>query len=86
VSRWWHVRYDKIAPIEVERATEKFVWIDGRRAGRLGSYCQGYFETWDAARDYLQSDATMKVASLRRQLETANGRLGNIKGMKPPTP
>lgn len=71
-----------IRPVTVERFTEQSVWMDGRRHGR-GSGRHGYFPTWEAAKAALLADAEAKVDSLRRQLERANGELGNIKGLKP---
>jgi hypothetical protein len=85
---WWHARWgDHIKPVVVERHTEQSVWIDGRRrARRSDGYLsmEGFFPTWSEARDALAKDAEEKVTDLRRQLEQANGRLGNIKGFKEP--
>ena len=73
-----------IAKIEIERETKKqVVLMNGNRASKLSSY-ECYFDTWEGAKKYLLDKAQMKVQGIRRQLETANSELGNIKGMKEP--
>ena len=82
-----------IEPIEVLRETAQCVYLaphrpraDGkteRREAKLGDYAQ-YHDTWVEARAYLLRKAESDVKEARRQLELANGHLGNIKGMKPP--
>jgi hypothetical protein len=77
-----------IEPVQVERHTDQSVWIGGKRRARTTfSYSdgeEGIFPTWTEARDQLLANAQSKVESLRRQLEAANGKLGNIKGLKEP--
>ena len=87
---WWRAYWERrIEPVQVERFTEQSVWIDGRRRARMSDgygRIDGYFPTWAEARDALLEEAEGKVASIRLQLEQANGKLGNIRGMKEPTP
>ena len=74
----------EITPVEVERHTESSVWIKGRRNARTTAW-DSYFRTWEAARDCLLKRAELDLAASRRQLEQAQGFLGNVKGLKPPT-
>jgi hypothetical protein len=76
-----------IEAVEVEKETEKCVWIkykyETRREAK-GSGYRCYFDAWEAAHAYLLQKAENECAGCRRRLEEANGHLGNIKGMKKP--
>ena len=72
---------DKIEVVEVERKTEKTVWIDGRRHAQLNDY-HAYFDTFDEAKTYLLGVAESKLDAARRNLENAQGYMGNVKGLK----
>ena len=91
METWYKVRFDKIEPVEVVRHTAKFVifpkdefWNKERKEAKRSDW-SNYFETWEEAYDYALTKAQAKVDSLRLQLQKANGTLGNIKGMKPPS-
>ena len=84
---------DKIIPTEVARETEKCVWtmestfrgkekIEMRHA-KMADY-ESFHDTWEGAKEHLLRLANLRVLAVRRQLENENGKLGNIKGMKPP--
>jgi hypothetical protein len=75
--------WGEIKPVEVERETESSVWISGRRQSKRSSY-QNYFDSWEEARAFKIEDCEREVAAARRELEYANSKLGNIKGMKKP--
>ncbi|GAB1407704.1 hypothetical protein MASR1M8_16230 [Thermomonas brevis] len=80
----------RIKAFEVLRTTEKQVVLPNlhRKGGeeREAKETEWYtwHETWEAAHARIVADAQKKVDILRRQLERANGELGNAKGMKPP--
>lgn len=74
---------DKIVPVEVDRETERCVWVGGRRRAKNSDY-ESYFSTWDEAHNHLLGKVQVKVDAARRRLEQLNSELGNIKGMKPP--
>lgn len=78
-------RYQVQAPraVEVERATEQCVWINGRRNAKISDY-DNYFETWEEAQAWLIEHCESAVVHARNQLATANGLLGNAKGLKRP--
>lgn len=75
-----------IQRIEVERTSKSSVWFDGQRRALKSTWGQNFWNTWDEARDHLLENATAKVATDRRNLENSNGFLGNVKGLKKPTP
>ena len=75
--------------VEVVKSTEKTVTIvDGRngreRRSAIKSEYGSYFRTWEEAHAHLLERAESKVVSIRSQLESANGYLGNIRGLKRP--
>jgi hypothetical protein len=85
--------YVKIESFEVIKETEKTVTFlactrDGafreERQLRTADWHQ-WHNSWEDAHTFLIKRAGDNVEGLRRQLERANGELGNIKGMKNPT-
>lgn len=70
-----------IEEIEVERETESSVWVRGKRKSKWGY--EGYFDTWEGAREFLLGRADEELKSARRRLQDAQSKYGNIKGMKP---
>lgn len=87
---------DKIEEVEVLRETEQSVFLrvnssslagrkgtNERRDAKRSTYVQ-YHDTWADAHAFLVGKAQRDVESLRSRLEQAKGRLGQIKGMKPP--
>ena len=86
MSETWFKTYrwrNGIEAVQVERHTDASVWMKGRKRARSGQY-ENYFQSWDDARNYLMDRAESHVLSLKRQLESAQGELGNVKGMKAP--
>lgn len=80
--RVW-IRFNEIKPVEVERETKTSVWVDGTRNAKMSNhYC--YFGTWEEAHAFLLAKAEEDCTRIRRQLEYANSKLGNVKGMKKP--
>lgn len=78
----WHT-FNTIEPVEIDRSTARYVWIGTARHARE-SY-QSYFPTWEQAHSYLLKKAENDLVTARRGLEHAQGRLGNVKGMRRPT-
>lgn len=84
---------DKIDVVEVLRETKASVFLkkngmtrhskSERREAKYSDYAQ-YHDTWTDAHTYLVAQAEGKVRAIRLQLEQASGKLGNVKGMKPP--
>lgn len=78
----------RIERAEIERETEKTVWIvrgHGPSVQRRKDGWELYFDTWEGARNALLARCESRVNGLRIQLMIAEGDLGNVKGMKPPT-
>jgi hypothetical protein len=72
----------KIEKVEVAGETDHFVkLLNGRKEAKRSDW-SNYFDSFDNAKNYLLEKAERKVSSLRRQLESANGELGQIKGIK----
>lgn len=84
---------DPIEAVEVERETESSVWVVDTWRGERGntrrhakrSDWDNYFDTWEEAKAFLMAQAEAKVTAARRALDSANGELGNVKGLKPPS-
>ena len=83
MTKMWRLMFDRIAPVTVDRFTDKSVWINFRKCPRYIDW-RSYHETWEEAHKCLLQQAQQEVDSIRNQLERANGNLGRIKGMKPP--
>mgnify|MGYP006284258461 CR=1 FL=1 len=89
VTVWRASMYElEIKPVAASKLTERTITladdIYGRkRINRIGPF-DSYFNTWEEAHAYLLEKAEERVTSARRQLEQANGYLGNVKGMKKP--
>lgn len=93
MTTWYRTGQYKplIEPVEVIRETEKYVVISidewGKKVERKDakiSQFHRYWKTWEEARDFLLERAEREVDSARFQLNQKVGRLGNIKGLKPP--
>jgi hypothetical protein len=79
----YKTRWDEITPVECERETESCVYIKGRRYAKESSW-ENYHDSWADAHAFLVDNAQGNVDGLRLKLEQAKGKLGQIKGMKPP--
>jgi hypothetical protein len=83
-SRW---NPAKIEEIEITRETEVSVFYKspGSRTEsceRKSADSHRWFNSWEEAHAYLVGEAERSVNNCRRMLETANGHLGNVKGMR----
>jgi hypothetical protein len=85
-----------IEAVQVEKETAQSVWINSwtfkgagtgpaRKHAKRSQY-DNYFDTWQEAYQFLLERAISRVLSARRELDLANSHLGNVKGMKAPTP
>lgn len=84
----YRAMFGKIEAVEIERETEKQVVLAGyggriRRENKVSDW-YSWHDTWEGAHKVLIEAAEQKVKNLRLSLETENGRLGQIKGMKEP--
>lgn len=74
LSRWGK----RVAPVQVEKSTDKTVTINGRRCNRLTSDWRCYFPTEKEAWDYLVQRATAKVEEAQRSLQYLRSELGKV--------
>jgi hypothetical protein len=74
---------NRIEAVTVERETDTSVWIGTRRVAKMSTY-DAYHDSWSAAHTFLLANAERGIDIARQDLEMANGKLGNIKGMKVP--
>jgi len=68
-----------IDKVDVHGETPSFVILKNGRKEKKDGY---YFDTWEEAHAHLLATAEGELTSARRHLATAQGRHGNIKGMK----
>ena len=78
VSHYWRPEVEKV---EIEKETDSSVWIKGRRGAKETQY-HAFFDTFAEAKAFLIDVFEKKAQAVRSQLETANGHLGNAKGLK----
>lgn len=86
---------ESILPVEICRESDSSIWVmrtirrtkgdiqEERRYAKVSSY-ERYHDSWEDAHKFLIAQAEGAVRNARLTLEIVNGRLGNIKGMKPP--
>jgi len=81
------VRYSvyPIEPVEVERETEKFVIIGGRRNAKASDY-ESYFDTWDQAHRHMTDRAQSIFDGARNGLASAQRNLNAVLEMEPERP
>jgi len=70
-----------IEAVEIERETDKCIWVNGSRMNKVSSYYK-FHESWPEAKEYLLARAERALESARRSLQRAQDELGNIKGLK----
>ena len=83
--KMWKTRWSDIVEVEVERISEKSVWINGRRRD-LRSSCEVYHETWDAAHAYILDQAVRELLQAQCNLDRARSGLETVKAMKSNSP
>ena len=70
-----------IETIQVEKESEKSVWIDGRRCAKRSGF-DNYFDSFDEAKEFLTEYADNRLDIARRNLQLAQSFAGNVKGLK----
>ena len=83
----YRTRFDKIEEFEILRETEHCIissdTVRGKRREKKESNYSNWHDSWGEAHEFLVSKAQSEVDSLRIRLQQANGRVGQLKGMKP---
>lgn len=86
-STWYEVSHygaPTIKPVRVLRETaHQIVLADCSPGNARRAKADTYFKTWEAAHDYLMSVAQRELDMARLALARAQGRHGNVKGMRP---
>lgn len=75
---------EPIETIEIERETDKCVWIAGSRHNKISGYYM-FHDSWVEAKSHLLNRAERNLESARRSLQRCQDELGNIKGLKEPS-
>lgn len=69
MGKWmYHRFYDKITRVEVDRCNDKSVWVRGRKRA-IESKGEGWYDTWQEAKNVMLRDATKMVEVARKNLE-----------------
>lgn len=69
--------FEEIQPVDVERESESFVWIDGRRHAKISGW-DCYFPTFNQAKSYFILEANKDVEKARSRLRNALDKLQKI--------
>lgn len=89
MSQTWYrtggARYPgtEIDPVEIERETEEFVYINGRRNAKNSDY-GNYFSSWVEAHSYLMARHSAAVSRHKASVRSAEENLRKVEALKPP--
>lgn len=72
----------KIWKAEVERETKSYVYINGRRTGKMTEWDQ-YHDTWEDAHNFLIDTAEKRRTSAKKRFDAAMDKLAEIRCMLP---
>jgi hypothetical protein len=77
---WWCTERlcTKPAPVDVDRSTERSIWVSGRRRQRLYSEWGSYYPTREEALEHMAAEARETLDALKRKTHEASTRLGQI--------
>lgn len=71
---------DEIEEVEIDKETDKSVWINGVRNAKRTEWAN-YYDTWEDAHNDLMRHQQRHVESLYRQFQASDKMLIKIKGM-----
>lgn len=78
----FRIYFGKIEEVEIERETEKFYFIEGRRREKDG-WAGDVYDTWEQARDVMIKRSEERIVSLKRDIAEEETRIAKIKELKP---
>lgn len=82
--RGWETGYgNRIGAVEIERETEKSIWIDGRRRSKEGILWKVH-TSWEKAHEYLLERARRRLKFATSEVERSKQNLKIIADMTPP--
>ena len=73
---------EKIRPVEVEKETPAFVFINGRRHSKKAAD-HGVFDTFEDAKQFLMDIAKDELDSIKARVDHARSKLEHIQQLKP---
>lgn len=73
--------WNDIRTVEVERETEKCVWVKGRRQHRRSRY-DNYFDTYDQARQFLIDEAQTRLAQAEQKVAQRRALLETVQALE----
>lgn len=76
-------RWQQIESVEVERESDSFVWVGGRRRIKISDY-ECYHSTGEDAKNYIIQRAQDEVDRISKQLDFAKANLEKAKNAKIP--
>ena len=82
VATLWHI--NTISCVAIEKETDAYVWIDGRRCSKRSTFLN-YFDTWQEAHDFLSEHCELCVKEAQKNLRHARSKFEAVKQMKPDT-
>jgi hypothetical protein len=68
-----------IVEVDVEKETDKFVYIKGSREAKSSGWGSGYAPTWEKAVEHLQSYFQGKVDDAQKQVDYCQEKLDDFK-------
>ena len=84
MTPYWKLRYNnEISPVTVDRATDKSVWVKGRRVA-LSSDWESYHKSWEEAHKALLRNAETSLKCWQGKLTQAEAHLAAVRAMKKP--
>lgn len=81
--KMWKTRWNKVTEVEVDRVSESFVWVNGRRYAIRTSY-DTYHKTFEDAKAFLITEAEAAVARKNHALNRAKETLAAVMFLEPP--
>lgn len=72
---------DNIETVEIEKETDKSVWIDGRRHPKKGLF-DSYFDTWEEAKLFLTNIAGQELQEALRHVQECGENANKIMELK----
>lgn len=88
METWWEVNdwgTPTITPVEVLSTTEHTIILAGvARANARRRKADVYFPTWEKAHAHILELTKSRLESARRSLQDAQGKYGNVVGMRNP--
>lgn len=80
---WFEIWSGDIKPVQVEKFTEQWVWIGGRKRKREA--WASFYPTWQQAKQSLLDKKNTQILQLKNELQRRRSELGVIESLTEPT-